>query len=132
MSGCLCTSILARIVVPSIVLLTGSTGVAWADGVPQPRVQQVCRGIALQSQDPLGRGEPAMSFADCVKSEEQERAQLSKEWSQFSANDKRHCVAESQMGGEASYTELITCLEMARDVRSMRSSSEAPPLKVRD
>jgi hypothetical protein len=26
------------------------------------------------------------------------------------------------MGGESSYTELLTCLEMARDVRSMRAA----------
>ena len=28
------------------------------------------------------------------------------------------------MGGESSYTELLTCLEMARDVRNMRSEAE--------
>jgi hypothetical protein len=26
------------------------------------------------------------------------------------------------MGGESSYTELLTCLEMARDVRAMRAA----------
>jgi hypothetical protein len=46
---------------------------------------------------------------------------LRKEWSTFSTDDKKHCVVESQMGGEASYTELMTCLEMARDVRTLRS-----------
>ncbi len=28
------------------------------------------------------------------------------------------------MGGESSYTELLTCLEMARDVRTLRSEYE--------
>jgi hypothetical protein len=31
------------------------------------------------------------------------------------------------MGGDSSYTELITCLEMARDVRAMREQQAAPP-----
>ena len=31
---------------------------------------------------------------------------------------------ESKMGGESSYTELLTCLEMARDVRAMRLDQE--------
>jgi hypothetical protein len=40
------------------------------------------------------------------------------------------------MGGESSYTELLTCLEMARDVRKMRSqpqdaSGTAPNKPVR-
>jgi hypothetical protein len=29
------------------------------------------------------------------------------------------------MGGESSYTELLTCLEMARDVRAMREQQGA-------
>ncbi len=42
------------------------------------------------------------------------------EWSTFSASDRKHCIAEATMGGELSYTELVTCLEMARDVRKLR------------
>ena len=38
----------------------------------------------------------------------------------------RHCVNETTMGGLSSYTELITCLEMARDVRALRSAAAAP------
>jgi len=30
------------------------------------------------------------------------------------------------MGGEASFTDLITCLEMARDVRKMRIPHDHP------
>jgi hypothetical protein len=30
------------------------------------------------------------------------------------------------MGGESSYTELLTCLEMARDVRVMRAEASGP------
>ena len=35
---------------------------------------------------------------------------------------RSHCTNESRMGGELSYTELLTCLEMARDVRAMRAA----------
>jgi hypothetical protein len=34
--------------------------------------------------------------------------------------DRAHCVNESTMGGESSYTDLLTCLVMARDVGTMR------------
>jgi hypothetical protein len=30
------------------------------------------------------------------------------------------------MGGDSSYTELLTCLEMARDVRAMRKEQAKP------
>jgi hypothetical protein len=30
------------------------------------------------------------------------------------------------MGGDSSYTELLTCLEMARDVRSLRNEQASP------
>jgi hypothetical protein len=56
-----------------------------------------------------------------------------KEWAAFSSDDKTHCVAEATMGGESSYTELVTCLEMARDVRQLHSqanNSSAPAQPV--
>jgi hypothetical protein len=34
--------------------------------------------------------------------------------------DRTHCVNESPMSGESSYAELLTCQEMARDVRAVR------------
>jgi hypothetical protein len=37
---------------------------------------------------------------------------------QFVGADKRSCMETTQIGGFASYVELLTCLEMARDVGS--------------
>src|SRR5262249_61846329 len=50
------------------------------------------------------------------------REQLKNEWSTFTTADKSHCVTLAKTGGESSYTELITCMEMARDVRALRSA----------
>ena len=33
----------------------------------------------------------------------------------------------SRMGGDLSYTELLTCLEMARDVRNLQSEQSDTP-----
>jgi hypothetical protein len=88
-------------------------------------VRPVCRGIASQSADPLGAGLRA-TFEQCVNGEQEVREQLKREWPTFSAADKQHCVALATTGGESSYTELLTCLEMARDVRALRSASNAP------
>jgi len=107
----------------AIMAIFGPTALAWADDVPNLHVEQVCRGIVSQSTDPLAGGEPTVGFDQCMEAERQDREQLQKEWPTFSADDKKHCVAESQMGGESSYTELMTCLEMARDVRTLGSSA---------
>ena len=55
-----------------------------------------------------------------VKSEQAMRQKLNKEWGSFAPVDKSHCVG-NEKGGYASYTDLITCLEMARDARKMNN-----------
>ena len=48
---------------------------------------------------------------------------------QSTTADKTDCVALAKTGGESSYTELPTCMEMARDVRQLHSqanNSSAP------
>ena len=62
---------------------------------------------------------------DCVNSEQRIRNQLMTAWERFDAADRAHCVTELEMGGESSYTELITCLEMARDVRKLHQQTVA-------
>ena len=98
---------------------------ARADETPNLDVRPVCRGIASQAAEPLSTGLPS-SYDECVKSEQEVRAQLKKEWSAFSAADKQHCVTLAMTGGESSYTELLTCLEMSRDVRALNSAAAAP------
>jgi hypothetical protein len=95
--------------------------IAAGDGVPNLNVEPVCKGIAEQGgvtfRDPAVPEEKKK----CIESELAVREQLVKEWSSFSAGDRKHCINETTMGGESSYTELLTCLEMARDVRAMRA-----------
>jgi hypothetical protein len=100
--------------------------VAAGSGVPNLNVEQVCDGIAQQGGVTFRDPAIAQEKKNCIESEQQIRDELVKEWSNFSANDRTHCVNESVMGGESSYTELLTCLEMARDVRAMREQQAAP------
>src|SRR5215468_11456592 len=100
--------------------LSGS--ITRSDDIPTLDVNPVCRGIASQSSLEAGLQQP--KFDQCVQSEQTTREQLKKEWSTFSASDKTHCVALAKTGGESSYTELITCMEMARDVRKLHSEAD--------
>jgi hypothetical protein len=75
-------------------------------------------------QGELEAGLQQTSFQSCVESEQATRDQIKKEWSTFTTADKTHCVALAKTGGESSYTELITCMEMARDVRKLHEDQQ--------
>jgi hypothetical protein len=91
-----------------------------SDEYPTLNVAPMCHGITNQSD--LQEGLRKVSFDQCIQAEQVDRETMIKEWSTFSADDKRHCIALATTGGESSYTELLTCLEMARDVRALRSA----------
>jgi hypothetical protein len=98
---------------------------ARSDDIPTLDVNPVCHGIAMQGE--LEAGLQQTSFQQCVQSEQAVREEVKKEWSTFSIADKTHCVALAKTGGESSYTELITCMEMARDVRKLHQDANALP-----
>ena len=100
--------------------------IAAGDGVPRLNVEQVCKGIAEQGGVTFHDPAIDQEKKNCLDSEQAIRDQLVKQWSSFSADDRTHCVNESMMGGDSSYTELLTCLEMARDVRAMRKEQSKP------
>lgn len=118
---------MARRILPTLYVMSALlalTGAARSDEVPNLHVEQLCRGIASQSSDSvMAEAYPTVSFDRCMQSERDDRAELQKQWAGFPADDKRHCVAEATMGGSSSYTELLTCLEMARDVKKLQPNS---------
>jgi len=73
-----------------------------------------------------------VTFDQCMKAEQTDRETMIKEWPTFSASDKAHCIAEAQMGGESSYTDLVTCLEMARDVRALKGQAADKPKQTEE
>jgi predicted phage gp36 major capsid-like protein len=109
---------------PAIAIAMIMPATARSDDIPNLDVRPICRGIASQSADPLSTGLKA-TFEECMRSEQDVREQLKKAWPTFSAADKQHCLALAKTGGESSNTELLTCLEMARDVRGLRSAEAA-------
>jgi hypothetical protein len=93
---------------------------AQADETPVLDVLPLCRGIVSQSAAPLQAGDQSVTVQQCLDAEQTDRETMKKEWSTFSTSDKGHCIAEARMGGESSYTDLLTCLEMSRDVRKLK------------
>jgi hypothetical protein len=105
----------------AVLCLSGLS--ARSDDIPTLDVNPVCHGIAMQGE--LEAGLQQTSFQQCVQSEQATRDEIKKQWSSFSTADKTHCVALAKTGGESSYTELLTCMEMARDVRKLHSDANS-------
>jgi len=77
--------------------------------VPRLDVGPTCR--------PIDRNDAAMIDTErCLKSEKEARGQLARQWSGFPPDERALCVQTATMGSTASYVELLTCLEMKRDV----------------
>jgi hypothetical protein len=96
----------------SAVMLAGSVLLA-ADSVPNFSVEPFCRAVA-------SRAAPVGDAGICIRKEMEAKDQLAKEWTQFAAADKSHYLQLSTIGGDPTYTELLTCLELERDARRLR------------
>jgi hypothetical protein len=100
-------------------LLLGSHLLAVADSVPVFDVKKICQAPAIEAAF-AGRNENT-----CIQSEEAAHDQLKKGWGEFSAKDKVGCVATAKIGGLPSYADLLTCLEMNRDLDKLRASDKS-------
>src|SRR5262245_11895697 len=88
-----------------------------ADNVPTFNVEPFCRRVA----DMAG----LVAYADvCMRKEHEARDQLAKQWTQFPAADRSYCRELTTTGGDPTYTELLTCLELQRDARDRKEKSE--------
>jgi hypothetical protein len=116
-------------ILPPVLLLGVHLIMPVADSVPTLNVEQVCKGIAQQGGVSFHDTDINEEKQNCLDSEQAIRGELEKEWSSFAPADKVACTNESRMGGDSSYTELITCLEMARDVRQLQSGGDTPAAK---
>jgi hypothetical protein len=96
--------------------MVGSLVLAAAVPLPRLNVEPSCRAAAERAADP--------SYAAvCLRKEQEARNQIERQWNEFTADDRVQCVPRVTMAGRATYTELLTCLEMARDVRRLRAES---------
>jgi hypothetical protein len=61
----------------------------------------------------------------CMRDEQNARAKLATEWETFALADRKSCMELVGLGGGLrSYVELLTCLEMAKVVKSLPKDSK--------
>jgi len=77
--------------------------------------------IGLRFMTPNGQAEcPGAGALDtCMRDEDHARAQLASRWEQFGQGDTKHCIQLSNWKGFQSYVELLTCLEMAAEAKTL-------------
>jgi hypothetical protein len=93
--------------------IAGSMVLAAAEPVPAFDAAPSCRAAASRALAPD-------YAATCMREEQQARAEIERLWPQFNSADKAYCVPLSTLGGNPTYTELLTCLQLARDARALR------------
>ena len=95
------------------VLLGAHLTIAVADPVPTFNVEPSCRQAAS------GDIGIKQDLSVCLDDEKGAREQLVKEWGEFGSQDRSLRTRLSSTGGSPTYTELLVCLQMARDARKL-------------
>jgi hypothetical protein len=89
-----------------IAILAVFSPIAVSSSVPQFDIARECRF----------EGGSTATFERCSQDEAAALTQLTTEWARFADTDQKTCMVATTTSGFASYVELLTCLEMARDV----------------
>ena len=100
---------------PSALLLALGGTLLVADGVPALDVESGCRAAAKMG-DSLSLDS---SLRQCLADEKGARAELEKQWSQFSSALRQRCVDTTETGSNPSYVEVLVCLQMGHDAAQM-------------
>ena len=92
-----------------IVMMATLSPIPVSDGVPTLDVAKECRF----------EGGTSEVYDRCMRDENDARQEIEPLWPTVGSADRATCVSETTSGGYASYIELLTCLEMARDVAKL-------------
>ena len=90
--------------------------IAVADSVPNFDYEKSCRATAVADT-----AADKQSADGCITDEKDARDKLGKEWAQYPPADRDHC-AKLAVLGTPSYVELLTCLEIARETKTLPES----------
>jgi acyl-CoA synthetase (AMP-forming)/AMP-acid ligase II len=92
------------------------------DGVPTFNVTSSCHAAAAVP----GAAENRMQT--CLQSEQRARDEIVQAWSKATPAARTRCTQTASVGGSPTYTELITCLEMARESKEPTPAQTLAPL----
>lgn len=101
--------------------LFGGEIVPVSGAVPELKLEALCK--ARSAGDRLMHLAEVQSVADCVRDEMVAKGKLSAIWDTTSRPVRDRCKAEAAALGIRSYFDLLTCIQMADDVKPPSSST---------
>jgi len=108
---------LAMLVSVAAISFGVQTSAATADDVPKYDISKTCKTDVQAFQ---GTASGQASNTGCLKDEENARTTLVSQWTQFAPESRTQCSQiVGNPGGPQSYVELLTCLQMAKDVKGL-------------
>jgi hypothetical protein len=110
--------------VPLAALTAAQLFITVADTVPTFDVTPSCRAAASAS------GAAGDRMETCLQSEQRARAQVVDEWPRYKPAERTRCIQTATVGGNPTYSELATCLEMTRDTRNPPAAQTLAPLSA--
>ena len=105
---------LTRFVGIAFLTILWGCNLSMADSVPKLNVEPSCEAAA-EGSAVAGRDKKA-----CLVDEQGAREELANKWGQYRASDKQMCSTLVSKGGPASYVELLSCIQVMTDARSVR------------
>jgi hypothetical protein len=99
-----------------IAILATLSPIAVSDTVPKFDIVRECRF----------EGGSTVELDRCSQDEAEALEQLKANWAQFTGVEKSTCLSVATIGGFASYVELLTCLEMAREANNTDKNPRNP------
>ena len=108
----------------SIVLLLAQLTTAAADTAPKIDSEKLCKarsdGVKMMKSAELE------SVADCVRGENDAKRQLGSVWDKTDSAIRNRCKAQAAALGTLSYLDLLTCIQMADDLKSPAPGAKTP------
>jgi len=89
-----------------------------SEGPPRLNIERHCRAIAELA-------EPLAIFDSCIRREQEAYETIIRKWKELDPADRAHCARLATLGdADATYTSLLTCLEIEEHVRKLRGRKQ--------
>jgi hypothetical protein len=108
------TSPLRAIILAALLAIATPSVTFAADELPKFDTSKSCKAAfsAYTGADKAG-------YETCLKEETAAGAQIGSTWAQWPPRDRAHCAQLAALGGTPSYIEMLTCLQIARDTKTL-------------
>ena len=92
-------------------------------GAPTLNTQKICKTRDTEAK--ILKSTTGKSIEECVHDEEVAHQQLNSLWDTTSAHFRNQCTSDARALGMMSYLDLLTCLQMAEDMKAESRNENA-------